>query len=263
MKNKKWFFLFMTMLGFLAFTTSCEDEDDSEHLPKLVTNEVTNINTGTATCSAHIISQGSSEITEKGVCWSTGPEPTVSDNLLYAGDGSDDYLCDITGLTANVTYYARAYATNNSGTAYGNVISFTTLDNYPVPAPCNPDVNSIYFNSQKLSFFIVDAGSSETNFGSYCLMGSELSGTLYIEFSVVPNSGKFITTTVNSTLGAGQCIVDGRFGSLGWLFIAAAGDTVYVTKTGNGKYSMSFCDLEFSSGSTSYTFVSDGNLTSE
>ncbi len=33
---------------------------------------------------------------------------------------------NITGLTANTTYYVRAYATNNEGTSYGSQISFTT-----------------------------------------------------------------------------------------------------------------------------------------
>ena len=30
-------------------------------------------------------------------------------------------------LTANTTYYVRAYATNSVGTAYGNTLTFTTL----------------------------------------------------------------------------------------------------------------------------------------
>ena len=33
----------------------------------------------------------------------------------------------LTGLTANTTYYARAYATNSAGTGYGDEVSFKTL----------------------------------------------------------------------------------------------------------------------------------------
>ena len=32
----------------------------------------------------------------------------------------------VTGLTANTTYYLRAYATNSEGTAYGNQDTSTT-----------------------------------------------------------------------------------------------------------------------------------------
>lgn len=34
-------------------------------------------------------------------------------------------------MAATTTYYVRAYATNATGTAYGNVVSFTTLSNLP------------------------------------------------------------------------------------------------------------------------------------
>src|SRR5690606_35041965 len=38
------------------------------------------------------------------------------------------FIEEMTALLANTTYYVRAYATNSAGTAYGNEISFTTLD---------------------------------------------------------------------------------------------------------------------------------------
>ena len=38
----------------------------------------------------------------------------------------------VIGLLPGTTYYIKAYATNNIGTAYGNTITFTT------PAPYNP-----------------------------------------------------------------------------------------------------------------------------
>jgi uncharacterized protein (TIGR02145 family) len=43
------------------------------------------------------------------------------------GDGIGSYVSYITDLEPNTTYYARAYATNSKGTAYGNAISFKTL----------------------------------------------------------------------------------------------------------------------------------------
>ena len=37
------------------------------------------------------------------------------------------FTSNITGLTTYTKYYVRAYATNSTGTGYGNELSFTTL----------------------------------------------------------------------------------------------------------------------------------------
>jgi len=44
------------------------------------------------------------------------------------GTGTGTYTSSITGLTPSTKYYIRAYATNSSGTGYGNILSFTTLN---------------------------------------------------------------------------------------------------------------------------------------
>ena len=41
--------------------------------------------------------------------------------------GTGSFISSITALIPNTTYYLRAYASNSSGTAYGNEVSFPTL----------------------------------------------------------------------------------------------------------------------------------------
>ena len=61
-----------------------------------------------------------------GICYGTSPLPTTNDNNLYI----DATLTNTaTCLTANTTYYARAYIMNCNGIKYGNQISFTTTNN--------------------------------------------------------------------------------------------------------------------------------------
>jgi hypothetical protein len=62
-----------------------------------------------------------------GVCWSTttGPTTALSTKTIDAGIAGS-FTSTITGLAGSTTYYVRAYATNDSGTVYGNEISFTT-----------------------------------------------------------------------------------------------------------------------------------------
>jgi plastocyanin len=65
-------------------------------------------------------------VTARGVCWRTSSNPTVSDSKTSNGTGTGQFVSNITGLSANTTYFVRAYSTNSVGTAYGNEVSFTT-----------------------------------------------------------------------------------------------------------------------------------------
>ena len=103
-------------------------------LPVLTTTAYSNLTTTTASSGGNITSDGGTAVTARGVCWSTSSNPTTSLSTKTSdGTGTGSFPSSITGLTANTTYYVRAYATNTSGTAYGNEISFTTLQNVVIP----------------------------------------------------------------------------------------------------------------------------------
>jgi hypothetical protein len=103
-----------------SFTTTTK-------IPNLTTNDVSSITARTAVSGGNITDDYGASITARGVCWSTGQTPTIANNKSTDGTGVGDFTSNITGLTANTTYYARSYATNSSGTAYGNEVSFTTV----------------------------------------------------------------------------------------------------------------------------------------
>jgi uncharacterized protein (TIGR02145 family) len=94
-------------------------------VPTLVTSSPFSKNASEAFVGGENISDaGGGAITEKGVVWSTTPNPTVASNKTTNGSGADRFTTTITGLVTGTTYYIRAYATNSLGTAYGNEISF-------------------------------------------------------------------------------------------------------------------------------------------
>ena len=73
---------------------------------------------------------GNSEITERGVCWSTewdGP-PTIDDDFSAIGSGEGTFHKTFTNLDPANVYYFRPYATNGIGTSYGWV-SPVSLEN--------------------------------------------------------------------------------------------------------------------------------------
>ncbi len=95
-------------------------------IPVVTTAEVTNVTATTATCGGTIADDGGLEITARGVCWSTSPNPTLSDSHTADGTGTGSFTSSITGLSTSTTYYVRAYATNSYVTIYGGEQSFTT-----------------------------------------------------------------------------------------------------------------------------------------
>jgi hypothetical protein len=95
----------------------------------LTTTAASSITATSAVSGGNITSDGGTLITVFGVCWSTSPNPTtaLSTKTIGISGGPGSFVSNLTGLTTGTTYYVRAYATNLSGTAYGNEISFTTL----------------------------------------------------------------------------------------------------------------------------------------
>jgi hypothetical protein len=91
------------------------------------TTAASTITATTATTGGTISNSGASTITSRGVCYSsTVTVPTIADPKTINGTGIGTFTSPLTGLTANTTYYIRAYATNGIGTAYGDVKTFNT-----------------------------------------------------------------------------------------------------------------------------------------
>lgn len=107
----------------ISFTTLSAAE-----LPAVATTAVTEITQTSAVGGGDVTDDGGAEVTARGVCWSISPNPTLDDEYTSDGGGLGDYQSVMDNLIPNTTYYVRAYATNNVGTAYGDELSFTTLD---------------------------------------------------------------------------------------------------------------------------------------
>jgi uncharacterized protein (TIGR02145 family) len=105
------------------------------NLATISTLPIGNITSTSASSGGNITNNGGTTVTQRGIVWSTTPNPTTANNSTSDGSGAGSYNSNLTGLTANTTYYVRAYATNSAGTAYGNELSFRTTSggsgNYP------------------------------------------------------------------------------------------------------------------------------------
>lgn len=92
--------------------------------------EPSNIQQTSFDVDAVITATGGSLITAYGHCWSTHPNPTISDRCTNLGSKSStgQYRSSITDLTYNTEYHVRAYAQNAYGISYGEEVTVLTQD---------------------------------------------------------------------------------------------------------------------------------------
>lgn len=130
----KHIYLFISSLILCLYTVSCVEDPELKGklynalVPEVLTIELSDTTATTIKASAEIVKENGSRVTEKGFCWSTTPEFTLSESLGKKVSGSEDVIFDetITELTDSTQYYLKAYAINEVGTGYGEVHSFFT-----------------------------------------------------------------------------------------------------------------------------------------
>lgn len=177
-------------------------------LPVVSTSSVNNITGGAATAGGEVTSNGGALVTAKGVCYGTSVSPTLADNVVTAPSaGPGTYSVSLVNLLPNTLYYARAFATNSIGTAYGFNTSFNTTA-ASLPSLTTAAASSIGSSS-------VSCGGNVTNNG-----GSSLSAR-GIVYSISPNP------TLSSTV-----VTDGgtSTGAFSLNITGLAGNTQYFAK---------------------------------
>jgi hypothetical protein len=190
----------------ISFTTS----NVSTSLPTLTTSIASGITTNSASSGGNITSDGGSAVTQRGVCWSTNPNPTIANNVTNNGAGIGSFTSSISGLNANTTYYSRAYATNSVSTAYGNQISFTTTMPVALLVGSNScsslnGITSLYYgmNGTSSSWGLTSSGyigscwiaPNPNNSGQ---LGSVLGSNHYVQFSRNFSNQGYIEFWVNT-----------------------------------------------------------------
>ena len=154
-------------------------------IPSVTTKTVSNITDISAVCGGHLIFDGGASITQRGVCWSTSPNPTLSDSHTVDVSNSGDFSSVLTNLQPNTIYYVRAYATNSVGTGYGDGVSFTTR-----PAgdahPCSGTPTVVDFDGNAYN---------TVQIGNQCWMREEMRSTHYADGTAILNGGGASSST--------------------------------------------------------------------
>ena len=124
-------------------------------VPTVVTSAVTQITETSAVVGGNVTSDGGASVTECGVVYSTNPNPVItnlSNTIRPCGSGAGEFTYTITGLQPATTYYVRAYARNDQGTAYGEEMSFITQTQ--IEKPTSP-----YFSVSETKYITFSPGN--------------------------------------------------------------------------------------------------------
>ncbi|MFA5432851.1 MAG: hypothetical protein WC319_08275, partial [Candidatus Paceibacterota bacterium] len=136
-------------------------------LPVVITDDVSDVVTTTATCGGSIVSGG--PILAKGCCWRPGTfgVPTIENSKTEDGSGTDDFVSYLTGLNPGTTYRVRAYAVNAHGVGYGLSRVFTA-GSISAPVVVTGTISEIQPTSAKCGGTVTYEGSSSVTERGAC-----------------------------------------------------------------------------------------------
>ena len=109
--------------------------------PEVATLTADSITLDSVNLNGSIADLGAPNPHAHGFIWSMDANPDLSDNVIDLGSSSSTggFSYSLSGLECATTYYIRAFATNSSGTGFGDIIQMKTLKEdmtcFPVRTP--------------------------------------------------------------------------------------------------------------------------------
>ena len=224
--------------------------DYAPAVPAIYTKEVTNITSSFAISGGTVTFDGGEDVTSRGVCWSTEHNPTINNNHTDDGSGTGIFTSFISGMAPSTTYYARAYATNSIGTAYGHEASFTTesADTMFLPTVVTMELTSVTSSRATYGGNVVDDGGNAVTARGVC-WGTSPSPTIAGSHTTDGNgTGEFTSTISNLTQSTTYYIRAYATNSLGTAYGEEMQYTTVTTLPGFGWNGASFSQFSVAAG---------------
>lgn len=164
--------------------------------PTLSTSAASSVTSSSGTLNGSITATGGANATQSGFAYSITANLTsgVSTTTLGAQTGTASFSSSVSSLSANTTYYFRAYATNSAGTGYGSIQSFTTAA--IAPTLTTDAASSITSSSATLNANITATGGANAIARGFA---RATNAAMTAGVSTSTEAGSFSTGTFSST----------------------------------------------------------------
>ncbi len=127
---------------------------EAPRVPVIVTNDITDVDSVTATFNGTVTDIGHQDATQHGFCWGENEDPDFESEFSNLGAPTEglNFSQAVTGLSAVTQYYVRTYAINDLDTVFGGQKAFVTamIDQKASPAS-NVGCNRFTVNWEKNS----------------------------------------------------------------------------------------------------------------
>lgn len=231
----------------LALTLVLFGCNKEEHWETSITN-VSNITGYSAQLTLDYNFGGKKSKTDFGFDLSTDPELKTDVHR-----GITEYKTNQTIVTypsnlyANQTYYARTFMAGRKDTIWSEIISFTTLEDHPMP--CSVSTGEIHYSGHDMTEVVGNLVEFEdpSNPGLFTYKAEAEIGDLIFTFAYEPYQGYHNTIGKIVRSDVPEEVVIGCWyeqDGTSCYYQAKSYQSVHVTKDIEGNVSISFCDLE-------------------
>ena len=236
--------------------------------PTVTTSQVTNITQTTATGGGNVTNSGGATVTERGICWSTSQNPSLTNgsHQQASSGGTGSFTVPMTGLTPGTHYYVRAYATNSEGTRYGGQVEFDTqAQQYTITVSANPSnggtVSGGGTYNQGASCTVHAQAATNYQFTNWTEGGTVVSTQANYTFTVNGNRTLVANFTRQYTIAVSANPTNGGTVSGGGTYNQGASCTVHAQAATNYQFTNWTEGGTVVSTQANYTFTVNGNRT--
>ena len=137
--------------SYIGFRLVLSKSVGQASVPGLLTYEANNVTTNSACISGVLMSDGGSYPSEWGYYYGTSPDLTTNGTCFPVSEPGFYFSDTLTNLLDNTKYYVCAYAKNEIGIGFGNIVEFTTFENIPTTINISDETGYANENTQIFS----------------------------------------------------------------------------------------------------------------
>ena len=231
------------------------------NMPEVKSMEVVSVGMNRAEVSGEVLSDGGGDaVTLRGICWSTSHNPSVGEEYANAGEGIGTFVCELTNLQPEKTYYARAFAGNSKGVSYGEELTFVTLTAGSLAEVSTVGITGNAMLQATVNGEVTNEGTSAVIERGVCYGKDHYPTTSGLHVIAGSGAGEYSCQLTNLEANATYYVRAYAINSLGiaygdeMSFVAQSETTAPVVQTGM------VSDITISSATGHGTVVSDGGV---